>query len=94
MTPKSNPNGPGEDRPMIVEEIQDELFRLQDEKYRDFQAKLIPTVDPERVIGVRTPQLRQYARQLAKREDISAFLNNLPMDILRNASFMLLSFPG
>lgn len=31
MTPKSNPNGPGEDRPMIVEEIQDELFRLQDE---------------------------------------------------------------
>lgn len=78
MTPKSNPNGPGEDRPMIVEEIQDELFRLQDEKYRDFQAKLIPTVDPERVIGVRTPQLRQYARQLAKRKDISAFLNNLP----------------
>lgn len=63
---------------MIVKEIQDELFRLQDEKYRDFQAKLMPTIEPDTVIGVRTPELRRYARQLVKREDISCFLNNLP----------------
>ena len=36
-------------------EIQKRLFELQDEKYRDFQVKLIPTVDPASVIGVRTP---------------------------------------
>lgn len=63
---------------MLVEEIQDELFRLRDEKYRDFQVKLIPAIDSDRVIGVRTPHLRQYARQLAERDDISDFLNNLP----------------
>ncbi|MGP1408184.1 DNA alkylation repair protein [Selenomonas sp.] len=63
---------------MIVKEIQDELFRLQDEKYQDFQSKLMPTIEPDTVIGVRTPELRRYARQLVKREDISCFLNNLP----------------
>ena len=46
---------------MICEEIREELFRLQDVKYRDFQAKLIPTAAPDSVIGVRTPELRKYA---------------------------------
>lgn len=63
---------------MIIKEIQEELFRLQDKKYRDFQIKLIPTVDPDTVIGVRTPELRKYAKLLAKREDIREFLNALP----------------
>ena len=62
----------------INEEIRQELFNLQDLKYRDFQAKLIPTVSPETVIGVRTPALRLYAKELAKREDISEFLDSLP----------------
>ena len=63
---------------MITDEIRDELFRLQDVKYRDFQSKLIPTVPPEKVIGVRTPALRAMAKQFAKREDIGAFLEDLP----------------
>ncbi len=63
---------------MITEEIQKELFAQQDEKYRDFQAKLIPTVDPQSVVGVRTPALRKMAKQYAKREDIGDFLSQLP----------------
>ena len=63
---------------MTVQAIQDELLRLQDEKYRDFQAKLMPTVEADTVIGVRTPELRKYAKQLVKREDISDFLIDLP----------------
>ena len=63
---------------MIVDEIRDELFDMQDEKYRDFQAKLIPTVEPETVIGVRTPLLRKYAGRLLKRDDIHEFLDDLP----------------
>ena len=63
---------------MLTEEIRAELFRMQDEAYRDFQGKLIPTVDPENVIGVRTPELRKYAKQLARREDIRGFLDALP----------------
>lgn len=53
---------------MVIQKIQQELFRLQDKKYRDFQMKLIPTVDPETVIGVRTPALRSYAKELIKQD--------------------------
>ena len=63
---------------MIKDEIREELFKLQDEKYRDFQAKLIPTVSPDTVIGVRTPELRKYAKQLVKREEIQEFLDEIP----------------
>ncbi len=63
---------------MIVDEIQNELFKLQDVKYRDFQAKLMPTINPESMIGVRTPELRKLAKQLAKRDDIDEFLDALP----------------
>jgi len=59
-------------------EIQERLFELQDEKYRDFQAKLIPTADPASVIGVRTPELRKLAKELSKKDDIDAFLEALP----------------
>ena len=54
------------------------MFRLQDVKYRDFQGKLIPTVEPDAVIGVRTPELRKYAKILVKTENISDFLDDLP----------------
>ena len=62
----------------MIDEIREALFRLQDTKYRDFQVKLLPTVEPGTVIGVRTPALRALARDLVKREDVSVFLNELP----------------
>lgn len=63
---------------MITDEIRAELFRLQDTKYRDFQVKLIPTVDKDTVIGVRTPDLRKYAKEVVRREDAVNFLGALP----------------
>jgi len=63
---------------MITEEIRQSLFDLQDIKYRDFQAKLIPGKDTEMMIGVRTPELRKLAKQMLKREDIGEFLRDLP----------------
>ena len=63
---------------MDVQQIEAELFRLQDPCYRDFQAKLIPTMDPERMIGVRTPALRAFAKALVKQPETDAFLRALP----------------
>lgn len=56
--------------------IRDELFELADPAYRDFQAPLVPTVDPARILGVRMPALRRYARDLARHrpDDARAFL--------------------
>ena len=59
-------------------EIVAELFRLQDKEYARMQAKIIPTVSPDRIIGVRTPALRDFARCLNKDQDIGEFLSYLP----------------
>ena len=61
----------------IIDEIRDELFSLQDIKYRDFQAKLIPTVSADSVIGVRTPELRKLAKKELKKDNIGDFLDTL-----------------
>ena len=61
-----------------VQEIREHLFALQDIKYRDFQAKLIPTVTADSVIGVRTPELRKYAAELLKQGAYDEFLKDLP----------------
>ena len=63
---------------MVINEIRKELFKLKDDKYREFQSKLTPTVDPESFIGVRTPELRQLAKSFKAREDIGVFLDDLP----------------
>ncbi len=62
----------------MVEEIRKKLFEFQDVKYKDFQKNLIPTVDPESIIGVRTPELRKYAKQLVKENKTDEFLSDLP----------------
>lgn len=64
--------------PDIIEYIQNRLFELQDTTYRDFHSKLMPTVAKEKVIGVRTPVLRRFAKEVAKRQDIEVFLQDLP----------------
>ena len=58
--------------------VQSRLFALQDLKYRDFQCKLMPTVDPDTVIGVRTPELRKLAHAFSKEPEAANFLQNLP----------------
>ncbi|MBR4172978.1 MAG: DNA alkylation repair protein [Clostridia bacterium] len=57
-------------------EIQKALFEMQDIKYRDFNAKLIPNIDKSTVIGVRVPQLRKVAEEIKGNAD--DFLENLP----------------
>lgn len=62
----------------IVQEIREYLFTLQDREYRDFQSKLFPTVEKDSVIGVRTPELRKYAKQWVKKSSVREFLDDLP----------------
>ncbi|MBQ6285334.1 MAG: DNA alkylation repair protein [Bacilli bacterium] len=58
--------------------IREELFKLQDKKYRDFQAKLVPNIDINSLIGVRTFELRNLAKRMVKENNYSSFLNDLP----------------
>ena len=63
---------------MTVEGIRERLFELQDEKYRDFQQGLIPTVEQKEFIGIRTPALRKLAKELYKAGELDEFFNDLP----------------
>ena len=54
------------------------LFELQDLKYRDFQAGLIPNIEKNLFIGVRTPELRKLAKEIANDEDTASFLKDVP----------------
>lgn len=58
--------------------ISEELFALQDTEYQVFQSKLMPTIPPETVIGVRTPLLRKRAKELAGTPQAEHFLQSLP----------------
>ncbi len=61
-----------------MEKITKELFALRDESYFQFHKKLIPEISEENIIGVRTPVLRAYAKEVAKRPEAYAFLQELP----------------
>ena len=58
--------------------ITEGLLELKDEDYRAFHAKLIPNIPIEKIIGVRTPVLRKYAKEVAKLPEAEAFLWELP----------------
>ena len=62
----------------VIEQVQKQLFGLQDLQYRDFHAKLMPTMDKEKIIGVRMPALRKFAKAYGKTEDAKDFLKVLP----------------
>lgn len=62
----------------MVERIRQELFSSQDSGYKEFQCALMPTVDPNTVIGVRTPALRAMAKRLKGEKKISTFLADVP----------------
>ncbi len=63
---------------MDEKQIVSRLFDLRDEAYGAFQCKLIPTAPPESFIGVRTPALRAFAKELYKSGEGEAFLRILP----------------
>ena len=58
--------------------IREKLFEFEDPKYREFQAKLVPTIEKETIIGVRTPDMKSIAKQFAKEESTKDFLNDVP----------------
>lgn len=65
-----------------VSYVKERLYALQDEGYKAFQAKLMPNIAPDAIIGVRTPVLRALAKELKKAPafDEDLFMQSLPHD--------------
>ena len=58
--------------------IYERLMQDQDLKFREFQSKLVPNIDKDTMIGVRTPQMRAIAKELFGTEEGKEFLKTLP----------------
>lgn len=58
--------------------VQARLFDLQDTEYKAFHSKLMPTVNPDKIIGVRVPELRKLSKELWKDSIGENFIKNLP----------------
>ncbi|MBQ9537668.1 MAG: DNA alkylation repair protein [Treponema sp.] len=56
----------------------EKLLEYQDTEYRDFQARLVPNIPKDTLIGVRTPAMRQLAKSLVGTQEGAAFLESLP----------------
>lgn len=59
-------------------ELQQRLFELQDLKYREFHSRLMPGVDKDKIIGIRTPVLKKFAKEYMKEPGWKQFLRELP----------------
>ncbi|ACZ01893.1 DNA alkylation repair protein [Streptobacillus moniliformis] len=64
-----------------MDKVKEFLFFKQELSYREFSAKLIPTVKVENIVGVRMPDLKKFAKFLSK-EDKEKYLNNLPHEYM------------
>ncbi len=75
--------------------VQQQLVALADPAYQQFQSKLLPTVDPAAVLGVRTPALRAYAKQLYRTDPTAAmeFLTQVPHRYYEENNLHLMLLP-
>ncbi len=59
-------------------QIIERLKAISDADFAAFQRRLLPTVPPESVIGVRTPDLRKLAKEMIRSGEAETFLSRLP----------------
>ena len=63
---------------MKINEIKKDLYKNQDKKYQKFESSLIPNIDKNTIIGVRTPVLKNMAKKLIKENLSAEFIKTIP----------------
>ncbi len=58
--------------------LYDRLIEFKDDEYRRFQTKLVPNIPADKVLGIRTPQMRKIAKEVFESEFMADFLGDLP----------------
>ena len=71
-------------------ELQQRLFELQDLKYREFHSRLMPGVDKDKIIGIRTPVLKKFAKEYMKEPGWKQFLRELPHKYYEEDNFHMI----
>ena len=58
--------------------ILDQLNKVKSDEYKEFQSKLVPNIDPNTILGVKTPEMRAIAKDIFNCSYRDEFLNELP----------------
>ena len=58
--------------------VYERLAACGSEQYREFQSKLVPNIPKEKILGVRTPDMRRIAREIRGTKEAEEFLTQLP----------------
>ncbi len=58
--------------------VYEKLLEAKDDRYREFQARLVPNIPSENILGVRTPEMRKIAREVSGTPYRDEFLSQLP----------------
>ena len=58
--------------------VYERLKSYQDKDYKEFQSKLVPNIDSNTIIGVRTPDMRNIAKEIFGTEEANEFIKELP----------------
>lgn len=58
--------------------IYKKLLDLKEKEYATFQSKLVPNIDPRKILGIRVPKLRSLAKSYIKNQECQVFLDSLP----------------
>jgi len=61
-----------------MKSITEQLLDLQDLEYKAFHSKLMPTINPDVIIGVRTPVLRKFTKEIKGSTEVEGFMKQLP----------------
>jgi len=61
-----------------MKSITEQLLDLQDLEYKQFHSKLMPTIHPDVIIGVRTPVLRKFTKEIKGSTQVELFMKQLP----------------
>ena len=77
-----------------MNELQTTLFGLQDLKYRDFHSRLMPGIDKDTIIGIRTPVLRKFAKEFAGTTEAETFLQELPHQYYEENNLQMMLLAG
>lgn len=58
--------------------VYERLLGYQEDEYRDFQSRLVPNISKDTILGVKTPRMRQIAKEIFGTKEGKEFLKNLP----------------
>lgn len=62
----------------MIDKIEQKIISYQDLEYREFQAKLTPSISKDSLIGVRNPDVKKIAKEIIKNGEDDLFINSLP----------------